>query len=346
MSEEARRQVTTFDRLAAIVDGGHLAEMTGAEAKALLVYLRYADFQSGEAYPAMETIAEYSGTSNVNRARRAVKGLIHRGIVSQKTVSNGRATVVRKVECPPKRLDFVRTSRPPLSPTRTESVPVGDHQLASLADAVAACQDEKRPGSELSTGPTSVPVAANRVAILAENHSPNPDGKRPGSILPTRTENVPVEPSQPGRKSSGLKPPNRDAFGPSTGTESVPRTDQNISFNTNAPAAQAPRRLPTGDHAALIDHFVTAWAARYSGKYPFGKIDGANAAKLLKHCGSLEAAKAVIDRYLANHDKFYDGHPLSLLMSGSQLPRFIERKQSNGSSTRPSTNRLREGLKL
>lgn len=94
-----------------------------------------------------------------------------------------------------------------------------------------------------------------------------------------------------------------------------------------APTKNAkPRRTATGAHAELAEHYVQVWQARYHASYPFTKLDGVKTAQLLKACGGcLEDAKAVIDRYIADDGKFYRGHPLALLTSATQLPRFIAR---------------------
>ena len=85
-----------------------------------------------------------------------------------------------------------------------------------------------------------------------------------------------------------------------------------------------PRKKATGAHAELIEYYVNSWKKRYGRKYPFRDVDGVKAAELLELCGgALDDAKAVIDRYLADTGKFFNGHSLALLTSASQLPKFI-----------------------
>lgn len=91
-----------------------------------------------------------------------------------------------------------------------------------------------------------------------------------------------------------------------------------------ARSARKPRKPPTGAHADLIRFFIKSWEKRYSAKYPFKKMDGIQCAELLQACGGcLEDAQGVITRYLADDGKFFRGHPLGLLTSATQLPRFI-----------------------
>lgn len=77
-------------------------------------------------------------------------------------------------------------------------------------------------------------------------------------------------------------------------------------------------------HRELTDHFTERWKAKYGRKYPFRKVDGVKVAELLKATGGcVEDAKAVLDAYLADDDGFLNGHSLTLLLGGSQLPRFM-----------------------
>lgn len=92
--------ITTFDRLRAIVKGKHLAEMTGNEAKLLLAFLVPVDFHTGQAFPAMETLAIDAGIANIHRARQAMKMMEERGILKEVTGSAGRVSKVRELQCP------------------------------------------------------------------------------------------------------------------------------------------------------------------------------------------------------------------------------------------------------
>ena len=86
------------------------------------------------------------------------------------------------------------------------------------------------------------------------------------------------------------------------------------------PPGKKPKPAAT-DHANFISHFTGEWQRRHGTKYPFRKHDGAQAATVLKECGSLDSAKAAVDRYFANTEKFFQGHPFGLFVS--QLPRFL-----------------------
>jgi len=86
-----------------------------------------------------------------------------------------------------------------------------------------------------------------------------------------------------------------------------------------------PSRAPTGDHQSLIDHFTASWQAGYGCKYPFKTKDAAAVKSILDGCGrNIIEAKAVVDRYLASNDKFYEGHPLTKL--NGDLPKFLAAK--------------------
>ncbi len=111
----------------------------------------------------------------------------------------------------------------------------------------------------------------------------------------------------------------------------LPTPDTRIKNTAAAPPAsrtapeKKPRKPATGAHAELAEHYIAKWAAKYPGqKYPFRKIDGVKTAELLKAVGgSLEDAKAVIDRYIADESDFCRGHPMALLTSATQLPRYM-----------------------
>ncbi len=104
--------------------------------------------------------------------------------------------------------------------------------------------------------------------------------------------------------------------------------------------ASKPKAVPI--NRELTDYFVSRWKARYGKPYPFRKVDGVKAAELLKACGGcVEDAKAVVDAYLADDDGFLNGHPLSLLMSASQLSKFIA-KSRRSQPQKPTTSKPRK----
>jgi hypothetical protein len=71
-----------------------------------------------------------------------------------------------------------------------------------------------------------------------------------------------------------------------------------------------------------VRHWCDVWQARYHHPYPFGRRDGVHVGDVLKAVGGdATRGRAVLDAYLADSEKFFDGHPLGKLIS--QLPRFI-----------------------
>ena len=119
-------------------------------------------------------------------------------------------------------------------------------------------------------------------------------------------------------------------------------TKRSKDLSTNPPAAVAsgngelkekpkkeptPRKLSTGPHAELIEHFVNRWESQYGTKYVFAAKDGVAAAKILTGSGGdLAKAMQIIDTYLACNDPFIadQRHPLPLLRS--QINRFTDGK--------------------
>ncbi len=83
------------------------------------------------------------------------------------------------------------------------------------------------------------------------------------------------------------------------------------------------RRTPATPHAELIEHFVTAWAAKYGRPYPFaGGRDGAAMRVIIAGCGgSMDDVRAAVVRFLADDGDFFTGHRLTLL--AGQLTRFM-----------------------
>ncbi|MFO0801427.1 MAG: hypothetical protein U0804_28505 [Gemmataceae bacterium] len=131
-----------------------------------------------------------------------------------------------------------------------------------------------------------------------------------------------------------------DANGCSQAFADVPDSGSDASAETNAnptggaalppPAADPPpakprtRKEPTGPHAEAVRLFCDGWQATHDGtKYPFsGGKDGAAVKDILAAVdGDLGRFRVIVERYLANTDSFYAGHPLSLLRS--QLPKFM-----------------------
>jgi hypothetical protein len=105
---------------------------------------------------------------------------------------------------------------------------------------------------------------------------------------------------------------------------------------TGKPPVKAPARTParkqpqppTG-HQELTRYWVNQWSEKYKRPFPFGA--GGNGSRhgkcikfILESCGgALEDAKAVIDRFLSCGDGFFNGHPLAMLATPTQLPKFL-----------------------
>lgn len=91
-----------------------------------------------------------------------------------------------------------------------------------------------------------------------------------------------------------------------------------------------PRKEPTGPHAELIQHFLRKWKERYHAKYVFLDKDGVAASKVLKAAGGdLQAARDVVDRYVACGEEFIVKvrHPLPMLVN--QINRFTGGRAAN-----------------
>lgn len=83
------------------------------------------------------------------------------------------------------------------------------------------------------------------------------------------------------------------------------------------------RKPPTAPHPVAVETFCTMWGSTHNDTYPFnGGKDGAAVSHILAAVGGdVSRFRVVVERYLANTDPFYAGHPLSLLRA--QLPRFL-----------------------
>lgn len=95
------------------------------------------------------------------------------------------------------------------------------------------------------------------------------------------------------------------------------------------------RTKPTGDHAALCEHFVTRWHDQYGAKYVFQVKDGVAAAKVLKAVGTLQEACDLVDRFLGDANKFLveQRHPLPMLVN--QINRFLASAGTAGAGADP-----------
>jgi hypothetical protein len=84
-----------------------------------------------------------------------------------------------------------------------------------------------------------------------------------------------------------------------------------------------PRKQPAGDHHELIRFFMDGWRRRYGADYVFveGK-DGAAVRWILEKSGGIDAAKKIVESYLASDEPFVADkhHPVALLRS--QINKF------------------------
>jgi hypothetical protein len=192
------RRITTFNRLRAIVDGGHLADMTGAEAKVLLAFVIRADYETGEAYPAMATLAADAGTSNTHRARQAVQKLERRGVLVEVAGSTGRSTKVRRVACPPPRATGT-DSGPDGKCTGTETVPDG------FVAPTGTVSDSNRDGLGKPTGTETVPRTHQNTSGNKPRNTPGANARGKGAFTDADLERIYAAYPKKAGKPSALK---------------------------------------------------------------------------------------------------------------------------------------------
>lgn len=104
-------------------------------------------------------------------------------------------------------------------------------------------------------------------------------------------------------------------------------------FGDAIPEAMAPQTTPestqrrhdgTPGHRELVAYWCERWTATdgAGGKYPFKRgRDGQHIKDLIKATDDIDAAKRIIDAYLANRERFFTGHKLGKLIG--DLPRFL-----------------------
>ena len=92
----------------------------------------------------------------------------------------------------------------------------------------------------------------------------------------------------------------------------------------------APAQTPGPSQAIFIAAFSEAWAARYGTKYPFQGGKDAAAAKFIWESisGDMGKGHALIGAYMAERDKFYEGHRLAMLRM--DLAKFLAKLQGGG----------------
>lgn len=170
-----------------------------------------------------------------------------------------------------------------------------------------------------------------------------------GVITNKQEEGAPLPPAKPAPTLEQIEDTLFGTVGDKTAeshnTEIYPK--KKISVDTNRSEAKiaqvkskaSSKRPQQGNpnHALLVGFFCEQWSAKYAGKYPFahGKDDALIRDVLTALDNDFERAKRVVQNYLRNTDKFYTGHPLSLMRS--QLPRFMAgtaRPKQTGGVTR------------
>jgi hypothetical protein len=86
----------------------------------------------------------------------------------------------------------------------------------------------------------------------------------------------------------------------------------------------APKRKSGTGQAEIIDHFKTGFARIHGRRYFDRPVDYAKAVELLRACGgSLDDAKAAVDRFLADDWPRANGHAFALMLGATMLPRYL-----------------------
>src|SRR5687768_1030481 len=89
-----------FERLNAIVDGGHLKSLGHLEALVLMAYMRYSDNATGEAWPSVETIAANIGRPDqASRVRKAIRSLEAKSFLRTVRRGGGRKKSTVRAVC-------------------------------------------------------------------------------------------------------------------------------------------------------------------------------------------------------------------------------------------------------
>jgi hypothetical protein len=110
-------------------------------------------------------------------------------------------------------------------------------------------------------------------------------------------------------------------------SESESETDQVKRLPSRAPAPEAPRAEPSGDHQELIAHFAAQFERLKGAKPVIGAKGGAGAKKLLQG-RTLAEAKAIVDRALSD-PWWLDKNPDLAAIAG-KINAFIGRRAAPG----------------
>jgi hypothetical protein len=170
---------TYFDRLTSIVDSGVLAELSAGAVRVLMVLLRHADYETGKAWPSIETIAAKTGERNLNRIRKVMKELETHQVVRTIDAGGGKShPAVRLILTMQTGTESVPVGGPD---TGTEAVPLSDSQRGTLS-TVKGGQISTQRGTDLSANGDGIrpPNLKNSKNIIS--NITNADGGDDGEI--------------------------------------------------------------------------------------------------------------------------------------------------------------------
>ena len=96
--DDSDAPISLHQTLCRLRDSGQMGELTATEARILLVLITYADWKTGEAYPATKTIAELANVKPKSRALEALQSLKDKGILITVREGGGRTnTSIRRI---------------------------------------------------------------------------------------------------------------------------------------------------------------------------------------------------------------------------------------------------------
>jgi hypothetical protein len=138
---------------------------------------------------------------------------------------------------------------------------------------------------------------------------------------------------EPGGGADSVRPPTGRRLEsrriPPSESESESESKGREELPSQAPAPPRPRPAPSGDHHALIAHFVAEFERLKGAKPVIGAKGGAGASKLLEG-RTLAEARTIVDRALAD-PWWLDKNPDLAAIAGS-INSFIGRKATGGTS--------------
>ncbi len=96
-NKSENKPANLFNRLVHFVDSGGLTQLAGSEIKVMLVLYRFADFQTGDCWPSLATIARLTGM-DIRSITRALQALEIKGIITKEQKGRGcRRPTIRKL---------------------------------------------------------------------------------------------------------------------------------------------------------------------------------------------------------------------------------------------------------